>query len=335
MSRPLRIEFDGAWYHVMNRGIARKNIFNNNNQRYFFLNLLEEASRKFKIEFHAYCLMSNHYHLLIHTPKSGLAKAMRHINGIYTQCFNKFEKRDGPLFKGRYKAILIDDDEYLLNVSRYIHLNPVEARMVDVPEEYHWSSYRIYIQKCLPSRWLNTDMILSLIVENQASDDYQHYVNLGVDEETKEFYSQKKMPVIFGGEEFKKEHLNSLSQQKKERSKPDFNHTRIDPKIEDIVSFCSHYFKIDKEALTRYRPGKKNRFRDIAIYLCTILTQDKLSDIADYFNCKTKSGVGSAACKIKKLAKTDLQLKEILEKGSGILATEVCRITANLGRENT
>ena len=128
MSRPLRIQYEGAWYHVMNRGSNRQLIFTRDEHRLIFLQLLEEIVVKYKLEIHAFCLMGNHYHLLVNTPFANLSRVMRHLNGVYTQKFNLLEQRDGPLFRGRYKAILVENEDYLLQVSRYIHLNPVSVR---------------------------------------------------------------------------------------------------------------------------------------------------------------------------------------------------------------
>jgi len=160
MPRPLRIEYCGAWYHVMNRGINRMKIYLNDTHREVFLGLLEEISILFEIKIHSYCLMDNHYHLLLETPHANLGKAMRHLNGLYTQRFNRLENRDGALFRGRYKAILVETNNYLLKVSRYIHLNPIEANIVKDLNHYKWSSYRYYVDITAP-HWLSTLHILS------------------------------------------------------------------------------------------------------------------------------------------------------------------------------
>ena len=130
MARPLRIEFKGAWYHVMNRGAGRCRIFENDAQRHYFLSLLEVTCERFNAEWHAYCLMTNHYHLMLRTPQGNLQRIMRHINGVYTQYYNRESRRDGPLFRGRYKAILVDAEAYWTHLSRYIHRNPVDASVV-------------------------------------------------------------------------------------------------------------------------------------------------------------------------------------------------------------
>ena len=161
MSRPLRIEFEGAWYHVMNRGAARCWVFNTDEQREYFLSLLADVHSRFGAEVHAYCLMGNHYHLLLRTPRGNLQRIMRHINGVYTQFFNRSEGRDGPLFRGRYKAVLVDAGAYWVELSRYIHRNSVEAGLVDALEDYPWSSYPAYVGLVGTPDWLMTSEVLA------------------------------------------------------------------------------------------------------------------------------------------------------------------------------
>ncbi len=156
MPRPTRIEYEGAFHHVMNRGRNHENIFHD--KCYFdeFLKCLKESSEQFDAVIHAYCLMTNHYHLLIETPGANLSRIMRHINGVYTQRHNRLKKNDGSLFRGRYKSVLVDEDDYLLQLTRYIHLNPVETKepMVGDLADYEWSSYPAYINKAKSPSWL-------------------------------------------------------------------------------------------------------------------------------------------------------------------------------------
>ena len=142
MSRPLRIEFAGALYHVTSRGDGREDIFLDDDDRELILRVLAEAVEIFNWSVHSYCLMGNHYHLLLETPDSNLAKGMRHLNGVYTQRFNRKHKRVGHVFQGRYKAIIVQKETYLLELARYIVLNPVRARMVRSAKDWPWSSYR-------------------------------------------------------------------------------------------------------------------------------------------------------------------------------------------------
>ena len=142
MARPLRIEYPGAFYHVTSRGNEQKDIFKSDFDREKFLSYLVSASERYGAEIHAYCLMTNHYHMMLETPLGNLSQIMKHINSSYTSYFNIKHKRVGHLLQGRYKAILVQADAYAAELSRYIHLNPVRAGMVKFPEDYRWTSYR-------------------------------------------------------------------------------------------------------------------------------------------------------------------------------------------------
>jgi REP element-mobilizing transposase RayT len=142
MARPIRIEYPGAVYHVTARGNARMAVFVDDADRMGFLEILEDVIKRFNWLCHSYCLMGNHYHLLLETIDGNLSAGMRHINGVYTQYFNRRHDRVGHVFQGRFKAILVEKERYLLELCRYVVLNPVRAGMVKLPEEYGWSSYR-------------------------------------------------------------------------------------------------------------------------------------------------------------------------------------------------
>jgi putative transposase len=150
MARPLRIVYPGAYYHVMSRGNEQKEIFKSQRDREKFLEYLASANERYGAIIQAYCLMSNHYHLLLETPEGNLPQIMRHINGAYTTYFNVKRKRSGHLFQGRYKAILVDADSYAAELSRYIHLNPIRVGLAERSEDYPWSSYRSYIGQSPP-----------------------------------------------------------------------------------------------------------------------------------------------------------------------------------------
>ena len=168
MARQLRIEFPGAFYHVTSRGNEQKDVFKSQKDREKFLDYLETASARYGAVIHAYCLMSNHYHLFIETPGGNLSQIMRHINGAYTTYFNVKRKRAGHLFQGRYKAILVEADAYAAELTRYIHLDPVRAGMAVRPEAYLWSSYRTYIGQTTTPEWLSTGFILDPFSPNRA-----------------------------------------------------------------------------------------------------------------------------------------------------------------------
>ncbi len=199
MARPLRIQFSGAVYHVVNRGTARQATFLAEQDYETFLKTLAEAHVLWGVEVFAYCLMSNHYHVCLRTPKGNLSRVMRHVDGLYTQRFNRSHGRDGSLFRGRYRAILIDADEYLAAVVRYIHLNPVEARVVKLPEEYRWSSHKLYLQPPKVASWLKVEEVLEQLGGSRG---FQEFVLSGNEEELERFYKTQRQSPVLGGEGF-------------------------------------------------------------------------------------------------------------------------------------
>jgi putative transposase len=182
MSRPLRIEYPGAVYHVTSRGNEKKPVFKDDHDRESFLNALQHVNKRYNWICHAYCLMTNHYHLLIETPDGNLSIGMRQLNGVYTQLFNKRRGLTGQLFQGRYKAILIQKDSHLLEVCRYVVLNPVRTKMVEQPEEYAWSSYLATAGKAKPHPCLTTDWVLGQFsrIRGKAVQEYRKFVQWGI-----------------------------------------------------------------------------------------------------------------------------------------------------------
>lgn len=161
MSRPARLEFAGALYHVTARGDRREAIYEDDADREQFLDVLGEVVERFNWRCHAYCLMSNHYHLVIETPDANLSKGMRQLNGVFTQWSNRRHARMGHLFQGRFKAVLVDADSYLLELTRYVVLNPVRARIVKSAGAWRWSSYRATTGAADAPAWLETDGLLT------------------------------------------------------------------------------------------------------------------------------------------------------------------------------
>lgn len=160
MSRPLRIEYPGALYHVTSRGNARQDIVDDDRDRLQWRSLLAHVVDRFGWRCYAYCLMDNHYHLLIETPKPNLSLGMRQLNGRYTQMYNRRYARVGHLFQGRFTAILVEKEAYLLELCRYVVLNPVRANLVPYPRQWAWSSYRATVGDTKAPDWLRTDWIL-------------------------------------------------------------------------------------------------------------------------------------------------------------------------------
>jgi putative transposase len=182
MARPLRIEYDGALYHLTSRGNERKAIFKDDGDRELFLTTLWQVSERFHWLCHAYCLMDNHYHLVIETPDGNLSKGMRQLNGVYTQAFNRRHHRVGHLFQGRFKGILVQKESHYLEVCRYVVLNPVRARAVKHPRDWAWSSYRATGGLAPVPRCLTVEEILSHFGQRRgpAQAKYREYVREGI-----------------------------------------------------------------------------------------------------------------------------------------------------------
>ncbi len=183
MARPLRIEYSGAVYHVTARGNARQDIFIDDADRHQFLQVLGDVVQRFGWIVHAYCLMPNHYHLLLETPELNLSRGMRQLNGVYTQGFNRRHDRVGHVLQGRFKAILVEKQSYLLELCRYVVLNPVRMGLASHPRHWRWSSYRATVGEVPCPRFLTTKWILSQFNDSrdQAQAEYRQFVRQGYD----------------------------------------------------------------------------------------------------------------------------------------------------------
>ncbi|MGC2062845.1 MAG: transposase [Thermodesulfovibrionales bacterium] len=202
MARPLRIEYDGALYHITSRGNARKAIYKDDEDRECFLDTLQRVNKKYNWLCHGYCLMNNHYHLVIETPDGNLSKGMRQLNGIYTQIYNRRHNRVGHIFQGRYKAILIQKESHLLEVCRYVVLNPVRAKAVENPDGWQWSSYRGTSGMENPHPCCTTDWVLGQFStkKSQAERRYREFVEAGIGKAT--IWKDVKGGSILGEDEF-------------------------------------------------------------------------------------------------------------------------------------
>jgi REP element-mobilizing transposase RayT len=181
MARPIRLEFPGALYHITSRGNRQEDIYETDIDRETFLSSLDKVCETYNWVCHAYCLMGNHYHLLIETPDANLSRGMRQLNGVYTQSFNRTHRRVGHVFQGRYKAIMVEKEHYLLELSRYIVLNPVRAGIVPAVRDWRWSSYRATVGQTEAIACLKTDWLLSAFGQqrSKAIKRYKQFVSKG------------------------------------------------------------------------------------------------------------------------------------------------------------
>ena len=321
MSRPIRIEYENAVYHVMNRGRGRSTIFHGNTFTSLFLDCLGEASQQFGLEVLAYCLMDNHYHLLVRTPRANLGRCMRHVNGVYAQSYNKLQETDGPLFRGRYKAIVVDVDNYLLQVSRYIHRNPIETQkpLVTKLTNYIDSSYLAYINRVEAPSWLNREVVLSALNIN-TREKYSAYQAFVEDEKTgtlNNFYAKKSQATILGEKNFAAKIKEYAILESKEMPRRCLYEQ---PSMKGIVSKVAHYFNLStKEILQSERVfRKKNMPRKIAMHLCKQHTGATLMQIAEYFNVGHYSTVSQAIRRLK----DEMRNEQIILKAVDVLSQD-------------
>jgi len=299
MARQLRIEFPGAFYHVTSRGNERKAIFKSQRDREKFLSYLETASQRYGAIIHVYCLMNNHYHILIETPSGNLSQIMQHINGAYTTYYNAKRARAGHLFQGRYKSILVEVDEYAKELSRYIHLNPVRARIVDNPKEYKWSSYPYYAVKKKAPGWLCREFILGYFDKKllQAQRKYGDFVHLLLGKEYESPLADIIDSVILGKQDFvagikdkfpgKKKHDRNLSTLRALSNRFD---------IEQIIETVDSVIGSNDELS-----------RQIKLYLCHRYSGRKLKKIGTYFDIG-ESGVSQTTRRMSDKLKKDKKL---------------------------
>ena len=214
MARPIRIEFAGALYHVTTRGDRQEDIFLSDQDRTDFLTILEQVCERFNWLVHAYCLMDNHYHLLIETPDSNLSKGMRQLNGVYTQTCNRTHGKVGHVFQGRYKAIIVQKETYLLELARYIVLNPVRARMVRQAKSWPWSSYLDTAGYRKSPTWLTTDWLLAAFAKRKsiAEEKYRQFVSEGNNQPSPWEFLRNQ--VFLGSEDYVKRLQSSIEADK-------------------------------------------------------------------------------------------------------------------------
>lgn len=282
MARPLRLEFHGALYHITARGNERKNIFRQSDDYDLFLKTLAKVIGETGWICHAYCLMPNHYHLLIETPEPNLSKGMRQLNGVYTQRFNREHKRCGHLFQGRYKAIMVEKEAYLLELCRYIVLNPVRAKIVEKPEDWAFSSYRETIGITPPVSFLYTDWILGQFDRKgkKAQLYYQRFVSEGIGMPSP--LSSVTAQVYLGGKDFLQEIEEDLQEKVNIEEIPTHQRHPNRPTMDELINRVAESNGVDASYLLK--PRAEGDARAIAVYLCRQLGGYALKEIAERFN---------------------------------------------------
>jgi len=313
MARPLRFEYKGALYHVHARGNERRKIFFTDADYKKFKEYVAGAIEKYHCLVHCYVLMGNHYHLIIETPEANISRVMHYINGSYTTYINIKRGRNGHLFQGRYKSILVAKDSYLMELSRYIHLNPVRALMVEKPEEYAYSSYNSYITG-KPEKIVTTDLILGMVSRErkEARDGYRDYVENGIGEKLKNPLDGAYGGIIVGGEQFIKGVLRTIKEGYIEKA--EVSHRKALRSVigmEEIIEVVCRYFKVSRaEVVKRQRGGIKN----IAIFEIKRHTGATNSEIGAVFGGVSYSAISKTYQRMLERLQTDLELRKEIEK---------------------
>ncbi len=320
MARALRIQYEGAFYHIAARGNERKRIFFSNSDYDKFKDYLREAQDKYGCLLHCYMLMPNHYHLLLETPNSDISRIMHYINGSYSNYINRRKKRSGHLFQGRFKAVLFDVDSYFLELTRYVHLNPVRARMVTKPEDYPYSSYRSYIFK-KKEDIVHRDLLLGMISKSSRypQKKYRNFVQQAIEEKLEDPLKKSYAGAILGRKGFIKKALSRLKDdviQKKKTSHRRQLHVALAP--EQVIDTIASNFKVSPEQVL----SDSGEYRNIAIHLMKKWTAITNKEIGELFEGLGFSAVAQANSRFSRKLMNDKilwkRVREILDKLSHV-----------------
>lgn len=280
MARPLRLAFAGGLYHVTARGNERKAIVRQDADRARFVDTLATMVDRYQVRCHAWVLMDNHYHLLLETPSPNLSFALRHLNGVYTQAFNRRHRRVGHLFQGRFKAIVVEKEAHLLELCRYVVLNPVRAGIVPHPKAYPWSSYRATAGMATAPAWLTVDWILEQFGQRRgvAQDKYRQFVAEGVQEPTRP-WEHLVGQVYLGSDAFVRDVQRYGTRQMTETEIPRAQRDPYWLSSEKVLARVAEEFGVSLNELVRptRRPSEA---REVAFYGLRRWAGERLSEVA-------------------------------------------------------
>jgi REP element-mobilizing transposase RayT len=297
----------------MNRGRRFESIFSDEHDYLLFIDLLIEISEMWNARIAAFCLMPNHYHLLVQTPDGNISRCMRHLNSVYTQRYNRRHQYDGSLFRGRYKSILVSDDSYLLQLVRYIHRNPLRAGIVSNMQKYPWSSYNGYLSYAKKWDWLQKDAIFNMITPKKR-DRRKAFIAFMQQEDTPEvtrLFSKKNLPSLFGPENFIAQIRERYYLRKNSYEVPESR--RLAPNPDAIIRAVCDYYSVGFDDLLISRRGYLNTPRNVAIYLLRHLRGDDLNSIKDAFQIKTYSTVSSVVQKTAHLKAKNRKIRKDIQ----------------------
>jgi len=315
MGRPLRIEFKNAVYHITSRGNERKKIYRDDGDKEKFLGLLEDYKNRYNFLIHCFVLMDNHYHLVIETLRPNLIKIMHGLNSGYTGYFNKKYKRSGHLFQGRYKAIIVDKENYLLELSRYVHLNPLRAKIINKPQDYKWSSYGGYIRKKEVNNLNNYNWLLSIFgnEEKKSRRQYKEFVEEGIAKKLENPVKRAVGNMILGSKEFIDSILVKIDRDEIGQEIANRNEILKTINPQEVIKEVSNKYKIKPIEITN-TGTRNNEARNVAIYITRNVCELSNKETAKIFGGIKESAVSKVVKRLENNIKTNKALKRITEQ---------------------
>lgn len=301
MGRAIRIAFPGAFYHIVSRGVKKLPIFLGDTDFEDYLFLLERYLNEYNVVLYAYCLMDNHIHLLVETPKANISRFVKVLHGTHAQRFNIRHNSKGHIFESIFTSILVDKDNYLLEVSRYIHLNPVRANIVDLPEEYKWSSFKYYLEPDSKPAWLRIEDILQYF--NGSTNKYKEFVYEGIKKDIKLEPQRWAQGYFYGSKSFIKRSIEKFERRRREidkerKRKKDFEGIRIESKY--IIKNTLEYFNIEKiDDIRQRKDYHSTKVKAILSYLLRKYTELGVFEIRELLAYKSVTSISKAIRRVE------------------------------------
>ena len=316
MTRPWRIQYKGAIYHIMSRGVGRGKIFLDNDDYSRFLEYVEKAREKFNLDIFAFILMGNHYHLFLRTNEPNLSRIMQWIQTSYSVYYNHKHNRSGHFFQGRYKSIIVGEESYWISLSMYIHLNPVRAGIVKEPGKYKWSSYHDYVNSKKVHEWLFSEAVLEDFGTNkQESRKEYRKLLMEVSGKEKEILEEVRYGLILGSDKFvewvQKKFIDRVG--KKDVELPQKKMISDNGIIERVINEIVYTYKIEKSALLQRKRRIPVEARDVSMYILKMHTGLKNIEIGEVFGVSL-SAVNKAASRVSDQISTKKNIKRKIDR---------------------
>ena len=321
MARPLRLEYADAVHHVMSRGIAGRRICADDADRDLWVDILGRAAGRFGWRVFAFSLLDNHFHLFLRTPQAGLSPGMRQLNGDYAGYFNRRHGRLGPLMQGRYKSVLVEGAGHWLELSRYVHLNPVRAGLCKRPEDWNWSSYRAYHRPALRPDWLDCRTVLSEFGkdESRARRAYREYMAEGLGRKLDNPVSRAAHGLVLGSDEFVKRVRRLVAGRGRAVEVPQLGKLRRGADLEALIERVCRRMQVDRNS---WLPGRRSDdlSRAICAYVVRRASGARLREVAAAFGYRSQSAI-SVACRRAEVAMGGVKVRREVEELLGDATT--------------